>query len=100
MKNGTGTMQRTAENSQQFDRPKDAHARFSFSASLLTMSKRTREEDKQPDAKKQKTPTIPIARGRFKNRWLTKHSSLLKRSDSAYGLMVSCGVNAETRALV
>lgn len=49
--------------------------------------------------KKQKSDTIPILRGRFKQRWLTKHSHLLKRSDDANGLMVSCNVNAETRAL-
>jgi tRNA acetyltransferase TAN1 len=49
--------------------------------------------------KKQKSDTIPILRGRFKQRWLTKHSHLLKRSDDASGLMVSCSVNAETRAL-
>ena len=49
--------------------------------------------------KKQKSDTIPILRGRFKQRWLTKHSHLLKRSDDVSGLMVSCSVNAETRAL-
>lgn len=51
--------------------------------------------------KKQKkdSDTIPILRGRFKQRWLTKHSHLLKRSDDASGIMVSCSVNAETRAL-
>ncbi|KAG1049137.1 hypothetical protein G6F43_008520 [Rhizopus delemar] len=49
--------------------------------------------------KKQKLDTIPILRGRFKQRWLTKHSSLLKRSDDVTGIMISCNVNAETRAL-
>ncbi|KAI7864831.1 hypothetical protein BDF14DRAFT_1831050 [Spinellus fusiger] len=43
--------------------------------------------------------TIPIMRGKFKQRWLTKHSSLIKRSDTASGMMVSCNVHAETRAL-
>ncbi|KAI8072251.1 uncharacterized protein B0P05DRAFT_549486 [Gilbertella persicaria] len=49
--------------------------------------------------KQKKEATIPILRGRFKNKWLTKHSHLLKRSDDANGLLVSCSVNAETRAL-
>ncbi|KAI8977272.1 hypothetical protein BDF20DRAFT_913619 [Mycotypha africana] len=63
-----------------------------------------RENDDQTllnNNKKQKkeTDTIPILRGRFKQRWLTKHSHLLKRSDDACGILVSCNVNAETRAL-
>ncbi|KAF7727533.1 THUMP domain-containing protein 1 [Apophysomyces ossiformis] len=49
--------------------------------------------------KKDTSNTIPIMRGRFKQRWLSKHSSLLKRADSQSGLMVSCGVKSETRAL-
>ncbi|KAG1441643.1 hypothetical protein G6F56_011387 [Rhizopus delemar] len=60
--------------------------------------KRSTEHD-EPLKKKQKTDTIPILRGRFKQRWLAKHSSLLKRSDDVTGIMFSCNVNAETRAL-
>ncbi|KAG0168595.1 THUMP domain-containing protein 1 [Apophysomyces sp. BC1034] len=59
-------------------------------------------EDNATLSKKQKkdtSNTIPIMRGRFKQRWLTKHSSLLKRADSQSGIMVSCGVKSETRAL-
>lgn len=70
-------------------------------------SKRSRESDEttattQQQNKKPKSapPTIPISRGKFKQRWLAKHSSLLKRSDSASGVMVSCNIHAETRALV
>jgi hypothetical protein len=44
--------------------------------------------------------SIPIVRGKFKQRWLAKHSSLIKRSDSASGVMITCGIHAETRALV
>lgn len=55
--------------------------------------------DTKSNNKKQKIDTIPILRGRFKQRWLTKHSHLLKKSDDVTGLMVSCSVNAETRAL-
>ncbi|KAJ8663465.1 hypothetical protein O0I10_000705 [Lichtheimia ornata] len=69
-------------------------------------SKRSRESDEttattQQQNKKPKSapPTIPISRGKFKQRWLAKHSSLLKRSDSASGVMVSCNIHAETRAL-
>ncbi|CAO3596977.1 unnamed protein product [Absidia cylindrospora] len=43
--------------------------------------------------------TIPILRGKFKERFLTKHSSLIKRSETASGIMITCGINAETRAL-
>ncbi|CAO3625852.1 unnamed protein product [Mucor hiemalis] len=69
--------------------------------SLQQSEKRPAEvEDKDTKSnKKQKSDTIPILRGRFKQRWLTKHSHLLKRSDNASGIMVSCNVNAETRAL-
>jgi hypothetical protein len=38
---------------------------------------------------KQKKNTTPIHRGKFKSRWLSKHSSLLKRSRNAQGLLVS-----------
>jgi tRNA acetyltransferase TAN1 len=60
--------------------------------------------DNKPSSKankkaKKESDTIPILRGRFKQRWLTKHSHLLKRSDDVTGIMVSCNVNAETRAL-
>ncbi|GAB5585792.1 hypothetical protein Unana1_00692 [Umbelopsis nana] len=48
---------------------------------------------------KQKMNTTPIHRGRFKSKWLSKHSSLLKRSRNAYGLLISCVVGCETRAL-
>jgi hypothetical protein len=37
---------------------------------------------------KQKKNTTPIHRGKFKSRWLSKHSSLLKRSRNAQGLLV------------
>ncbi|KAI9483569.1 MAG: hypothetical protein EXX96DRAFT_146954 [Benjaminiella poitrasii] len=63
----------------------------------------TESEGQTVANKKQKSShndnTIPILRGRFKQRWLTKHSHLLKRSDEANGILVSCAVNAETRAL-
>ncbi|KAI8371010.1 hypothetical protein BD560DRAFT_329424 [Blakeslea trispora] len=63
--------------------------------------KRQNESSLEENNKKQKkeTATIPILRGRFKQRWLTKHSHLLKRSDDANGVLISCAVNAETRAL-
>ncbi|KAI8583745.1 hypothetical protein K450DRAFT_222607 [Umbelopsis ramanniana AG] len=48
---------------------------------------------------KQKKNTTPIHRGKFKSRWLSKHSSLLKRSRNAQGLLISCVVGSETRAL-
>ncbi|KAJ3147868.1 hypothetical protein HDU86_007864 [Geranomyces michiganensis] len=54
------------------------------------------------DATYQRRPTIPISRGRFKNRFLQKHSSLLhniKGDDRPKGLLVTCSVGAETRAL-
>lgn len=57
------------------------------------------ENNKSIKKQKKDSDTIPILRGRFKQRWLTKHSHLLKRSDDASGIMVSCSVNAETRAL-
>ncbi|KAL9549573.1 hypothetical protein MBANPS3_005139 [Mucor bainieri] len=57
------------------------------------------EINKAPKKQKKDSDTIPILRGRFKQRWLTKHSHLLKRSDDASGILVSCSVNAETRAL-
>lgn len=37
---------------------------------------------------KQKKNTTPIHRGKFKSRWLSKHSSLLKRSKNTQGLLV------------
>ena len=37
---------------------------------------------------KQKKNTTPIHRGKFKSKWLSKHSSLLKRSRKAQGLLV------------
>ncbi|KAI9205333.1 uncharacterized protein BJ171DRAFT_423253 [Polychytrium aggregatum] len=49
--------------------------------------------------KKDQTHTIPITRGRFKNRYLRKHASLLRKIDPPLGLLVSCGVRNETRAL-
>jgi hypothetical protein len=61
------------------------------------------QEEAANNSKKQKkneSNTIPILRGKFKQRWLVKHSSLIKRSDDVTGIMVSCNVNAETRALV
>ncbi|CEP16812.1 hypothetical protein [Parasitella parasitica] len=67
-----------------------------------TVEKRPAQDVKHnKTVKKQKkgSDTIPILRGRFKQRWLTKHSHLLKRSDDASGILVSCSVNAETRAL-
>ncbi|CAO3610802.1 unnamed protein product [Mucor fragilis] len=57
------------------------------------------EINKSTKKQKKDSDTIPILRGRFKQRWLTKHSHLLKRSDDASGILVSCSVNAETRAL-
>ncbi|KAG2179754.1 hypothetical protein INT43_003537 [Umbelopsis isabellina] len=48
---------------------------------------------------KQRKNTTPIHRGKFKSRWLSKHSSLLKRSRNANGLLISCVVGCETRAL-
>ncbi|KAH8555575.1 hypothetical protein BGW37DRAFT_516499 [Umbelopsis sp. PMI_123] len=48
---------------------------------------------------KLKKNTTPIHRGKFKSRWLSKHSSLLKRSRNAKGLLISCVVGCETRAL-
>ncbi|KAI9303661.1 hypothetical protein BJ944DRAFT_268026 [Cunninghamella echinulata] len=45
------------------------------------------------------TSTIPIYRGKFKQKWLKKHSSLLKHSESLQGMMITCGIQAETRAL-
>lgn len=36
--------------------------------------------------------TTPIHRGWFKSKWLSKHSSLLKRSRNAYGLLVRFSV--------
>ncbi|KAJ2956125.1 hypothetical protein NQZ79_g7973 [Umbelopsis isabellina] len=36
---------------------------------------------------KQRKNTTPIHRGKFKSRWLSKHSSLLKRSRNANGLL-------------
>ncbi|OBZ84348.1 THUMP domain-containing protein 1 [Choanephora cucurbitarum] len=56
-------------------------------------------QDEKNKKHKKEAATIPILRGRFKQRWLTKHSHLLKRSDDANGILVSCSVNAETRAL-
>ncbi|KAI8059572.1 hypothetical protein BC940DRAFT_313433 [Gongronella butleri] len=53
-----------------------------------------REKRKRPAS-----GTIPISRGRFKQRWLSKHSSLIKRADSAYGIMVTCPNRTETRAM-
>lgn len=72
---------------------------FFFMAEQLKTEKRSIEESEAPTKKKQKLDTIPILRGRFKQRWLTKHSSLLKRSDESTGILISCNVNAETRAL-
>lgn len=43
--------------------------------------------DEQVDVKPKKN-TTPIHRGKFKSRWLSKHSSLLKRSKNAKGLLV------------
>jgi HD superfamily phosphohydrolase len=59
----------------------------------------TNEETPKNKKQKKESDTIPILRGRFKQRWLTKHSHLLKKSDEANGILVSCNVNAETRAL-
>lgn len=58
-----------------------------------------KDSEKSIKKAKKESDTIPILRGRFKQRWLTKHSHLLKRSDDVTGIMVSCNVNAETRAL-
>lgn len=59
------------------------------------------EESTDVSAKKKaKTNTIPIVRGKFKGRWLAKHATLLKRSDSACGVLVSSNIHSETRALV
>lgn len=66
---------------------------------IMADKKRPAEQVDTKSSKKQKSDTIPILRGRFKQRWLTKHSHLLKKSDDVTGLMVSCSVNAETRAL-
>ncbi|KAJ3089459.1 hypothetical protein HK102_006360 [Quaeritorhiza haematococci] len=44
-------------------------------------------------------PTIPINRHKFKSRYLRKHASLLRKSDPARGLLISCNVRQETRAL-
>ncbi|TPX71370.1 hypothetical protein SpCBS45565_g01134 [Spizellomyces sp. 'palustris'] len=69
--------------------------------------KRPRKASLQPTAspppKKQK-PTIPISRGKFKNRFLRKHSSLLHNCKSdglerPRGLIITCPVGSETRAL-
>ncbi|OZJ02071.1 hypothetical protein BZG36_05057, partial [Bifiguratus adelaidae] len=49
--------------------------------------------------KRSQGPTLHIRRGKFKQRFLSKHSSLLKRSETAHGILVTCGVNNETRAL-
>ncbi|KAI8823170.1 uncharacterized protein EV422DRAFT_523611 [Fimicolochytrium jonesii] len=69
----------------------------------------TTDAPTSPTAKRQKkqnkvSNTLPISRGKFKNRFLRKHSSLLHgtRSDGAEkprGLIVTCPVGAETRAL-
>ncbi|KAJ3299455.1 THUMP domain-containing protein 1 [Borealophlyctis nickersoniae] len=56
-----------------------------------------RQKPNAPHAKKQ--TTIPITRGKFKNRFLRKHASLLHKSDEVNGVIVTCAVGNETRAL-
>ncbi|KAJ3046712.1 hypothetical protein HK097_000608 [Rhizophlyctis rosea] len=52
-----------------------------------------------PAPAKPKKTTIPITRGKFKNKYLRKHASLLHRHDPAVGLIVTTAVGNETRAL-
>ncbi|TPX61227.1 hypothetical protein PhCBS80983_g01300 [Powellomyces hirtus] len=57
-----------------------------------------------PHQPKKQKPTIPISRGKFKNRFLRKHSTLLHNTKSKglerpRGIVVTCPVGAETRAL-
>lgn len=99
------------------DRPKD-NEKFCLALNT-TMKRQATDENTTPantssnsettitHKKKQKKTsdsnnnhTIPILRGKFKQRWLAKHSSLIKRSDTASGIMITCGIKAETRALV
>ncbi|KAJ3185604.1 hypothetical protein HDU87_000228 [Geranomyces variabilis] len=61
-----------------------------------------KQRAKKTDKSDQRRPTIPISRGRFKNHFLRKHSTLLhntKEDDRPKGLLVTCPVGAETRAL-
>ena len=62
------------------------------------MTKRKAEGPLDTD-KKQKKGTIPIHRHAFKGKYLQKHASLLRKADPSFGLLVSCGVQAETRAI-
>jgi hypothetical protein len=50
-------------------------------------------------AVKTSTGTIPIHRGRFKQKYLAKHALLLRKADPACGILVSCVQSMETRAL-
>ncbi|KAJ3261595.1 hypothetical protein HK103_005433 [Boothiomyces macroporosus] len=72
------------------------------------MGKRKSESEEQVEKKvksdetkpKKNTGTIPIQRGKFKNRYLRKHASLLHRlDDPATGILVTTHVHQETRAL-
>ncbi|KAI9146425.1 hypothetical protein BKA69DRAFT_1044624 [Paraphysoderma sedebokerense] len=53
----------------------------------------------ESDRKKQKLGTVPIHRGKFKNKYLAKHTSLLRRADPANGLLITTEPSTETRAL-
>ncbi|KAJ3323995.1 hypothetical protein HDV06_000971 [Boothiomyces sp. JEL0866] len=73
------------------------------------MGKRKSEKGESSPEKRQKknggkpkksAGTIPIQRGKFKNRYLRKHASLLHRlDDPATGILVTTHVHQETRAL-
>lgn len=58
-----------------------------------------KKKKKKKESTATNSTTIPIYRGKFKQKWLKKHSSLLKHSESLQGMMITCGIQAETRAL-
>ncbi|KAI9104563.1 hypothetical protein DFS34DRAFT_200566 [Phlyctochytrium arcticum] len=69
-------------------------------------TKRPHEEDSSghSELSKKSKGTIPISRGKFKNRFLRKHSSLLHNTKASAlerprGILVTCVVGDETRAL-
>ncbi|KAJ3151584.1 hypothetical protein HDU89_002028 [Geranomyces variabilis] len=71
-------------------------------ADVLEAPAPKKQKANKADKSDQRRPTIPISRGRFKNHFLRKHSTLLhntKEDDRPKGLLVTCPVGAETRAL-
>jgi hypothetical protein len=86
---------RKLQGEEHTDEPETGSSKKLKESATMAESTSVDNQNSKPSASaksesKQRKNTTPIHRGKFKSRWLSKHSSLLKRSRNANGLLVQC----------